>query len=55
MSAAVADLSDLAFTEGGNIRTAATLDEVNLPYIPFVDQHTNSDGESVTEDMMLGM
>jgi hypothetical protein len=55
VSAAVADLSDLGFTEGGNIRTAETLEEMNLPYIPFVDQYTNSDGDSVTEDMMLGI
>ena len=55
VSAAAAEYSDLTFTEGGHIRTAESVEEMNIPYIPFVDQYVNSDGESVTDDMMLGM
>jgi hypothetical protein len=31
------------------------MEEMNLPYIPFVDQYNNSDGEGVTEEMIAGM
>ena len=55
VSAAAAELSDLTFTESGFIQTAETMEEMNLPYIPFVDQYNNSDGEGVTEEMIAGM
>ena len=52
---ATAEFADLTFTEGGAIRNADTREEMNLPYIPFVDQYISSDCEQVTEEMISVM
>ena len=53
--AATTEFADLTFTEGGAIRNADTREEMNLPYIPFVDQYIGTECDQVTEEMISGM